>query len=396
MMFRPVSSILLTSLTLSSCTPAMTASPVTGDEPVDSATQATLGSELSSSPPQEQGMPFELLSDGRIPQLPHLTSSVAASPDGKKLAYATREGLFIGELGKTTKRVFKSGGPIGAISWSGDGKYIVLQAALYQEPLNPDGTKPTSAAPRAIVLLSVSDGTSKIILDESNSGPVASPDGRYIAVQGGTPSHPESAGLHLYDIQSGEWETLIEQAVVPSGYSWAPDGSALAFLGAEGPFSLAIVRVLDREVIPISTTDFETPDCWPYQAPYYWQANGSRVATYRTQADRSVIITSYGRDGKEVETVKLSSLTNLEWYTPVNCLRPAPSGAFLLGTRLSDIRQMFPTPADAMVSLSVAKDELQSIAPPMYFAGWMGSQDKFIGYSQTAGKSHYYLIDVGK
>lgn len=95
---------------------------------------------------------------------------------------------------------------------------------------------PADKVASAIVLVDAASGTTRHVL--SGSAPLWSPDGRSLAFRDDAESH---SGIWIYDVATEHRRFLVSVATTNAwlgsltvkNFAWAPDGSAIAFVGAD-------------------------------------------------------------------------------------------------------------------------------------------------------------------
>ena len=214
---------------------------VTGDDTVDLAGSAAPGVKVdltrNGAPAgQTQALATAVSTPAALPA----ASLRVPSPDGRYLwnldfQVSPQASLYDFESGSTSllPGVFGGTAPgaMGLPSWSADGRSAVLTAGQQVIAYRLAGAVKTPLA--TLDTLSVA---------------VPAPDGRRIAILG---SRAGQGGLWLLDPRDGTWDLLVEvdpAAVDRSRLAWAPDASAIAYVGPlpppdDGSSGLIVVQV---------------------------------------------------------------------------------------------------------------------------------------------------------
>jgi Tol biopolymer transport system component len=207
-------------------------------------------------------------------------TDVSFSPDGHWLAYVTYPDgiLWRSRVDGTQKLQLTSAGPVGAFlpRWSPDGKQIAFSgedpghpARLYV--ISADGGTPRllpgpefnavgpswmpdgnsivffdasgASAPAAVKMVNINTLQVTAVPDSKNVfGPVASPDGRYIAG-----ASVDSQKLMLFDFSTRKWTELLKMSV--GWTSWSHDSKYIYFdTGLSDNSTFYRVRVADRKL----------------------------------------------------------------------------------------------------------------------------------------------------
>lgn len=117
--------------------------------------------------------------------------------------------------------------------------FVFIFLAIFAYPWAPAAAQTVTNAPgevayiskdQEIILLNLANGSTQRLVTQGYYVHLAwSPDGRYLLFDSLVPN---GSNLKILDMLSGEQRTLAEQAMLGS---WAPDGSAIAFLGYKTP-----------------------------------------------------------------------------------------------------------------------------------------------------------------
>lgn len=176
---------------------------------------------------------------------------VVFSPDGRKVAFASRSGLTSADsycfnnpivlqildlaTGKVTSipypgTLFQSA----RLTWSPDGKYLAGQVGAWVSPSNQ------------IVVIDAGSGTGKVISEGTN--PSWSPKGNWIAyedkkLQKVMLIHPDGSGAKVVRKDTGRG--FFGHWIIPYGTEWSPDGAKLLFNETEVDGSRSQVNILD-------------------------------------------------------------------------------------------------------------------------------------------------------
>jgi DNA-binding winged helix-turn-helix (wHTH) protein/Tol biopolymer transport system component len=160
------------------------------------------------------------------------------SPDGKKIVFASGDGLFtISAEGGNPERLVQGGQP----SWSPDGHAILFT----RWNMNGGVLRPT------IYFLRLDSRTVTALPgSEDFEGPRWSPDGRYAAA-----SDKRDQKLMLFDFQRQQWSELADGLPYGWGIRWSPDSAYVyyqhIYSGEEQP--IFRVRVSDHKVEQVTS-----------------------------------------------------------------------------------------------------------------------------------------------
>jgi Tol biopolymer transport system component len=167
---------------------------------------------------------------------------VFISPDGKQIAYGTsrrnpdRYELRVIGVDGSNDRPLAGTKDLRAIpqAWSPDGKYVITRF----RPL-PESEQVQTA------LVSVSDGSSRIISAGFLQSSRFSPDGRFIVFE--SPLESKHSDIFLLPVNGGRQVSLLENAGTLRCYPvWTSDGSRVLFLDDHrGARDLRSIRVVD-------------------------------------------------------------------------------------------------------------------------------------------------------
>ena len=223
--------------------------------------------------------PRRLTSGGRTDHMPRW------SPDGSRLAFISdrtgRNQLYLIDLsGGEAERVATEKEPLSALIWSPDGEriaFVAYERMLPQGPFYPGApeacrlphdVEDEQDEPRVIKTLrhrqdgigyfgnqfrhifvvdaqptghGETSGTHRITRGRYNhESPAWSPDGQYIAcVANRTLSDSDPVWvrhLWVFEVASGRATRVLQEDYPVNCPSWSPDGSVLAFIGADYPF----------------------------------------------------------------------------------------------------------------------------------------------------------------
>ena len=148
-------------------------------------------------------------SDDRATVLPGSSphGHVAWSPDGTRMAYTTRDGLVV-TASDDRATVLPGSSPHGHVAWS------------------PDGTHLAYPSPEGLVIVDTRGPAKRIVSEGGPAGcPVWSPDSNRLACY---KRHCDESPLFFVDIRSGETRTVWPGSV--SAIAWAPDSARVTFI----------------------------------------------------------------------------------------------------------------------------------------------------------------------
>ncbi len=156
----------------------------------------------------------------------------AVSPDGKRVAYHWYPGawtweLRVVDLDGTNDRLLlrdEEGGPLYAPprDWSPDGREILVSLTRGRG----------ESARSAIVLVSVADGSVRVLKDTGNrrtGGERFSPDGRYVVYQAEADTDTGQRDILLLEVDGGRETTLIEHPADDYVLGWVPGSEYVLF-----------------------------------------------------------------------------------------------------------------------------------------------------------------------
>ena len=162
------------------------------------------------------------------------------SPDGKQIVYTwwRRDGTgdlrIVGLDGSKPRILFhdeKVPG-VSAADWSPDGKYILASMSKQRDYF--------------ISLVSVADGSTRIVKNVRASNMHFSPDGRYIAYDYYAYEGSPNKDIHLLSIDGKQEIPLVEHPANDFLLGWAPDGGYILFASDRtGSFDAWIIPVAD-------------------------------------------------------------------------------------------------------------------------------------------------------
>lgn len=326
--------------------------------------------------------------------LPDQTYAVAASSDGRRLAFSTAEGLFMGDIGGQARKVADSEGGIIRLTWSGDGRHVIAWGRAYEPELTPGGSKPAGSPPHVLKRFSVAD--EKLTTIAENTGWLfiqASPDGKRLAVGGQLNAGDPREKLYLYDLETERMEAIEEAAFVGSHLEWSPDGAYLAAF-KPGPGQTPVLQILpmsDRKPVELPQAAAFPTQCYPQLATFFWEPTGEGLTAYQLLDGQRLLLTTYSPQG-----AKLREKTLMAWSrepdTTYTCLRASADGQYLVGTKMGS-RSQWPTPAESTVSWSIARDTIEEIAPPVTFHTWLGRSARFLASEEGRNTRRFTVVE---
>ncbi len=149
------------------------------------------------------------------------------SADSGRIAYTWMDGA----CGCIQLRVIDAGGGEARILYGGRGMTEVLPLEWSADGSQILGKRQKSAEETEVVLISVSDGSARVVRTfEHGSGKVSlSPDNRYMAYDRAEDSNDTDRGIYLSATDGGHEMPVVTGPTYDSDPMWTPDGSGLVF-----------------------------------------------------------------------------------------------------------------------------------------------------------------------
>jgi Tol biopolymer transport system component len=308
-------------------------------------------------------MPFQATHHIRI-NTPRNTLDAALSPDGKYVAYVTREAerqtVWLKQLPTNTDTQIVPPAEMSYryLTFSPDGNYLYYHANKKNEP-------------RALYQMSAAGGPARKLPVRLTHPFSFSPDGKRLAFVR-RPSDVERAVI-VSDVDGGEEQVLatvkLPEAFDPIGPSWSPDGKTIVCAGSNDAdvynlpsYTPVEVRLADGTIKPI------TQRTWPFIAKFSWLRDGSGLVLvamdYSTWGFQQLWFLSYPGGQAHKITNDLSD------YSPYHLSLTADSIAILA------------LKSDRVCNIWVAPDANASRAKQITF-GPAGRGDGLMGLSWT-------------
>jgi len=242
----------------------------------DGATVSVLG--IAAGRPEVFGIPVSGESPRQLTKAPEGVFAYEWSPDGKNLAFLTRDPMTAEEERQREDKSFviRADAPdratrlavqrvdqpgavrlvtpssqyVDALSWSPDGREIAYSAA--------PRTGFTAAYDARLYAIALDGGARRTIVDRPgmNTGPRFSPDGRFIAFTstGGRSDIMASRSLTIVEAQGGPPRTFALDDAWVNEYAWAPDSRSIYIEANDGTFGRA-AHMFEQPVVRVSIAD---------------------------------------------------------------------------------------------------------------------------------------------
>lgn len=163
----------------------------------------------------------------------------AFSPDGKQIAYLWDAACLSGKCETAEIRVLGLSGTAPAvprvfkiadwrydrIAWSPDQKTLAVY--IYKNGVKFQGFE-------GIMLVSVVDGTSRVLPSSGNDDLFFSPDSKYLAYSGPSEGPGSRSGVFVLEINGGSEIRAMDYPSKDVAMGWAPDGKHLLFASDRG------------------------------------------------------------------------------------------------------------------------------------------------------------------
>lgn len=228
----------------------------------------------------------------RLTSLPGSEYSPAWSPDGKQIAFLSSSnsglGLYIADLppAKSLRRVYIPGEVTrwdeGALSWSPDGKSLVLDDHIDQQPSS------------SIYLIDMETLRARPLTVppagwEGDLSPVFSPDGQNVAFVRASENFVEN--IYWIPAGGGSPRPVTHDGKMIKGIAWSPDSHSILFASNRGGTVALWKTSLDgsaTERLPVGTDDATQPAMTPW---------GHRVAYVQASAISGILRVWPDKDG---------------------------------------------------------------------------------------------------
>ena len=291
----------------------------------------------------------------RLTSLPDSEYSPAWSPDGKQIAFLSSSksglGLYIAALppAKSVRRVYIPGDVTrwdeGALSWSPDGKSLVLDDHIDQQPSSSIYLIDMETL-RAHPLTVPPAGW------EGDLSPVFSPDGQKIAFVRASENFVEN--IYWIPAGGGTPHSVTHDGKMIKGIAWSPDSHSILFASNRGGTVALWKTSLDgsaTERLPVGTDDATQPAVtpWGHRVAYVQASAISGILRVRSAKDEpheaksSVLVSStagdsapsISPDGKQFAFQSWRMGTQQVWISSIDGLslrQLTPSGGQLDGS----------------------------------------------------------------
>src|SRR5438128_4352789 len=244
----------------------------------DSSTVSLVG--LAGDRPQVFAIPISGAAPRALTSAPEGVFAHEWSPDGKSLAYLTRDGMTPDEVRRRQDKSFviRADAPDPATrlvvqSLDGSAPRVLTAAAHYVDGFSwsPDSRELAySAAPRSgfsapyetrLYAIAVDGGTPRSIVDRKgiNNGPRYSPDGQWLAftTTDGKTDIMASRSLAVVSARGGAVHTFPMDDAWVNECAWARDSKSIYFEANDGTFSRG-EHMFDQPIARVSVADGRT------------------------------------------------------------------------------------------------------------------------------------------
>ena len=276
----------------------------------DSSTVSLVG--LAGDRPQVFAIPISGAAPRALTSAPEGVFAHEWSPDGKSLAYLTRDGMTPDEVRRRQDKSFviRADAPDPATrlvvqSLDGSAPRVLTAAAHYVDGFSwsPDSRELAySAAPRSgfsapyetrLYAIPVDGGTPRVIVDRPgiNNGPRYSPDGQWLTftTTNGKTDIMASRSLAVVPARGGTVHTFAMDDAWVNEYMWARDSKSIYFEANDGTFSRG-EHMFDQPIARVSVADGRTERLVPGQTVDYAPtiSNDGRWLAYKAAEGRTV------------------------------------------------------------------------------------------------------------
>src|SRR3989454_1126634 len=276
----------------------------------DSSTVSLVG--LAGDRPQVFALPISGAAPRALTSAPEGVFAHEWSPDGKSLAYLTRDGMTPDEVRRRQDKSFviRADAPDPATRLvvqppDGSAPRVLTAAAHYVDGFSwsPDSRELAySAAPRSgfsapyetrLYAIPIDGGTPRVIVDRTgiNNGPRYSPDGQWLAftTTNGKTDIMASRSLAIVPARGGMVRTFVMDDAWVNEYAWAPDSKSIYFEANDGTFSRG-EHMFDQPIARVTVTDGRTERLVPGQTVDYAPtiSNDGRWLAYKAAEGRTV------------------------------------------------------------------------------------------------------------
>jgi dipeptidyl aminopeptidase/acylaminoacyl peptidase len=276
----------------------------------DSSTVSLVG--LAGDRPQVFAIPISGAAPRALTAAPEGVFAHEWSPDGKGLAYLTRDGMTPDEARRRQDKSFviRADAPDPAARLvvqrlDGSAPRVLTPAAHYVDGFSwsPDGRELVySAAPRSgfsapyetrLYAIAVDGGTPRPIVDRTgiNNGPRYSPDGQWLAftTTDGKTDIMASRSLAVVPARGGAVRTFAMDDAWVNEFVWARDSKSIYFEANDGTFGHG-EHMFDQPIARVSVADGHAERLVPGQTVDYAPtlSNDGRWLAYKAAEGRTV------------------------------------------------------------------------------------------------------------
>lgn len=320
------------------------------------------------------------------------TYSVAASPKGDRVAFASPAGVFVADAGAAPRKLAERRGPVNELIWTPDGRYLVFGEREVDEVCVPqgEGRAPTCSSSSAdeiyrVRRVAVADGTATTLAEHVAGfhDLAAAPSGSRVAfLRSSGPSPIGPWAVTVLDPETGAMTTISGDRQV-ADFAWSPDASAIAFIEPDpGMNEGGRVRGVHRATLAGEVTKLGavTGDLASGVYGPFWQPDGQAVRLAGTLQRDRVPVLEFPSQGGPTREYAVGQEGFMDF-------RASPDGRWLLATRMKGLREPGNT-----VQISLEDQAIHDVGPAGMFMGWVGAGPRFLARVGQSSVMRYYVV----